>query len=136
LKKWLPHYKGWEEINYTISISYRNWDKKDLKFFLFNNFLFSKKNGNTLNWIFFSKYSCYDPFFPHTTSDKENVKTTIKAPQAILTIYIFVYFLWKVNLKDVTHVASMTKILVRKMGIRVHCVGTYCKHDAEWFNEL
>ncbi|KAH9530521.1 hypothetical protein CY35_20G008100 [Sphagnum magellanicum] len=24
LKKSLPHYKGWERINYTISISYRN----------------------------------------------------------------------------------------------------------------
>jgi light-independent protochlorophyllide reductase subunit B len=33
----------------------------------------------------------------------------------------------------VTHVASMTKILAREMGIRVSCACTYCKHDAEWF---
>jgi len=39
-------------------------------------------------------------------------------------------------LKDATHVASMTKILVKEMGIRVNCVDTYCKHDAEWFKEL
>nr|YP_009549166.1 protochlorophyllide reductase ChlB subunit [Llavea cordifolia]AYW16315.1 protochlorophyllide reductase ChlB subunit [Llavea cordifolia] len=36
---------------------------------------------------------------------------------------------------DATHAASITKILVREMGIRVSCSGTYCKHDAEWFNE-
>nr|QYB22796.1 photochlorophyllide reductase subunit B [Widdringtonia nodiflora]BBN67041.1 photochlorophyllide reductase subunit B [Widdringtonia schwarzii] len=36
---------------------------------------------------------------------------------------------------DATHAASITKILVREMGIRVSCVGTYCKHDAEWFKE-
>ena len=34
-----------------------------------------------------------------------------------------------------THAASTTKILVREMGIRVRCSGTYCKHDMEWFNE-
>nr|YP_010261206.1 photochlorophyllide reductase subunit B [Cephaleuros karstenii]UIB39147.1 photochlorophyllide reductase subunit B [Cephaleuros karstenii] len=36
---------------------------------------------------------------------------------------------------DATHAASMTKILVREMGIRVACAGTYCKHDADWFRE-
>jgi light-independent protochlorophyllide reductase subunit B len=36
---------------------------------------------------------------------------------------------------DATHAASITKILVREMGIRVRCSGTYCKHDMEWFNE-
>nr|YP_010702052.1 protochlorophyllide reductase subunit B [Asplenium incisum]WCL38339.1 protochlorophyllide reductase subunit B [Asplenium incisum] len=36
---------------------------------------------------------------------------------------------------DATHAASITKILVKEMGIRVSCSGTYCKHDAEWFNE-
>lgn len=36
---------------------------------------------------------------------------------------------------DATHAASVTKILVKEMGIRVSCSGTYCKHDAEWFNE-
>ncbi|KAH7447392.1 hypothetical protein KP509_01G104800 [Ceratopteris richardii] len=36
---------------------------------------------------------------------------------------------------DATHAAAITKILVREMGIRVSCSGTYCKHDADWFNE-
>jgi light-independent protochlorophyllide reductase subunit B len=36
---------------------------------------------------------------------------------------------------DATHAALMTKILVREMGIRVACAGTYCKHDADWFRE-
>nr|YP_010260971.1 protochlorophyllide reductase subunit B [Trentepohlia sp. BN17]UIB38725.1 protochlorophyllide reductase subunit B [Trentepohlia sp. BN17] len=36
---------------------------------------------------------------------------------------------------DATHAAYMTKILVREMGIRVACAGTYCKHDADWFRE-
>jgi light-independent protochlorophyllide reductase subunit B len=36
---------------------------------------------------------------------------------------------------DATHVASMTKILSREMGIHVVCAGTYCKHDADWFRE-
>ena len=36
---------------------------------------------------------------------------------------------------DVTHAASMTKILAREMGIRVSCSGTYCKNDADWFRE-
>jgi light-independent protochlorophyllide reductase subunit B len=36
---------------------------------------------------------------------------------------------------DATHAASMTKILVREMGIHVLCAGTYCKHDADWFRE-
>ena len=36
---------------------------------------------------------------------------------------------------DATHAACMTKILVREMGIRVACAGTYCKHDADWFRE-
>ena len=36
---------------------------------------------------------------------------------------------------DATHAASMTKILVREMGIHVICAGTYCKHDADWFRE-
>ncbi len=36
---------------------------------------------------------------------------------------------------DATHAASITKILVREMGINVVCAGTYCKHDADWFRE-
>ncbi|KAH7425872.1 hypothetical protein KP509_11G075200 [Ceratopteris richardii] len=36
---------------------------------------------------------------------------------------------------DATHAAAITKILVREMGIHVSCSGTYCKHDADWFNE-
>lgn len=36
---------------------------------------------------------------------------------------------------DATHAASTTKILVKEMGIRVSCSGTYCKHDAERFSE-
>nr|NP_777402.1 photochlorophyllide reductase subunit B [Anthoceros angustus]Q85AC2.1 RecName: Full=Light-independent protochlorophyllide reductase subunit B; Short=DPOR subunit B; Short=LI-POR subunit B [Anthoceros angustus]QHD46873.1 chlB [Anthoceros agrestis]BAC55338.1 protochlorophyllide reductase 58 kDa chain [Anthoceros angustus]BAC55429.1 protochlorophyllide reductase 58 kDa chain [Anthoceros angustus] len=36
---------------------------------------------------------------------------------------------------DATHASSMTKILAQEMGIRVSCAGTYCKHDAEWFEE-
>ncbi|KAH6557406.1 hypothetical protein KP509_1Z116800 [Ceratopteris richardii] len=36
---------------------------------------------------------------------------------------------------DATHAAAITKILVREMGIRVSCSSTYCKHDADWFNE-
>lgn len=36
---------------------------------------------------------------------------------------------------DATHAVAMTKILVREMGIHVRCVGTYCKHDADWFRE-
>nr|YP_010969785.1 photochlorophyllide reductase subunit B [Pteris arisanensis]WNR48998.1 photochlorophyllide reductase subunit B [Pteris arisanensis] len=36
---------------------------------------------------------------------------------------------------DATHAASITKILVKEMGIRVSCSGTYCKHDTERFNE-
>lgn len=36
---------------------------------------------------------------------------------------------------DATHSASITKILVREMGIHVVCAGTYCKHDADWFRE-
>jgi len=36
---------------------------------------------------------------------------------------------------DATHAAAMTKILVREMGIKVVCAGTYCKHDADWFRE-
>nr|Q85FN8.2 RecName: Full=Light-independent protochlorophyllide reductase subunit B; Short=DPOR subunit B; Short=LI-POR subunit B [Adiantum capillus-veneris]AAP29373.2 photochlorophyllide reductase subunit ChlB [Adiantum capillus-veneris] len=36
---------------------------------------------------------------------------------------------------DATHAASITKILSGEMGIRVSCSGTYCKHDAGWFNE-
>nr|QKV47235.1 protochlorophyllide reductase ChlB subunit [Lepisorus hederaceus] len=36
---------------------------------------------------------------------------------------------------DATHAASITEILVKEMGIRVSCSGTYCKHDAERFNE-
>jgi light-independent protochlorophyllide reductase subunit B len=36
---------------------------------------------------------------------------------------------------DVTHAASMTKILAREMGIHVSCASTYCKHDAEWLKE-
>ncbi len=36
---------------------------------------------------------------------------------------------------DATHAASFTRILVREMGVRVVCAGTYCKHDADWFRE-
>lgn len=36
---------------------------------------------------------------------------------------------------DSTHAAGITKILSREMGIRVICVGTYCTHDASWFQE-
>jgi light-independent protochlorophyllide reductase subunit B len=36
---------------------------------------------------------------------------------------------------DATHAASITKILVREMGLKVSCAGTYCKHDADWFRE-
>lgn len=36
---------------------------------------------------------------------------------------------------DATHASAMTKILVREMGIRVVCAGTYCKHDSNWFHE-
>jgi light-independent protochlorophyllide reductase subunit B len=34
---------------------------------------------------------------------------------------------------DATHAAAITKILTREMGIRVVLAGTFCKHDAEWF---
>lgn len=36
---------------------------------------------------------------------------------------------------DCTHAAAMTKILVREMGIRVVCAGTYCKYDEAWFRD-
>lgn len=36
---------------------------------------------------------------------------------------------------DSTHAAAMTKILAREMGIRVVLAGTYCKYDAEWFQQ-
>nr|YP_009514460.1 protochlorophyllide reductase subunit B [Lygodium microphyllum]AXG76057.1 protochlorophyllide reductase subunit B [Lygodium microphyllum] len=36
---------------------------------------------------------------------------------------------------DATHAASITKILVKEMGIRVNRSGTYCKHDSQWFHE-
>ena len=36
---------------------------------------------------------------------------------------------------DATHAACITKILVREMGLKVACAGTYCKHDADWFRE-
>lgn len=36
---------------------------------------------------------------------------------------------------DATHAACITKILVREMGLKVSCAGTYCKHDADWFRE-
>lgn len=36
---------------------------------------------------------------------------------------------------DSTHAAAMTKILVREMGIRVVCTGTYCKYDEAWFRD-
>ena len=36
---------------------------------------------------------------------------------------------------DATHAAAMTKILVREMGVRVVCAGTYCKHESNWFRE-
>jgi hypothetical protein len=53
-----------------------------------------EKEWKNVKFNLFSKYSCYDPLLPHTTSERENVKTTIKAPQAILTIssiYIYIY---------------------------------------------
>ncbi|WP_338442121.1 ferredoxin:protochlorophyllide reductase (ATP-dependent) subunit B [Synechococcus elongatus IITB4] len=34
---------------------------------------------------------------------------------------------------DNTHAAAFTKILSREMGIHVVLAGTYCKHDADWF---
>ena len=38
---------------------------------------------------------------------------------------------------DSTHAAAITKILVREMGIQVMWAGTFCKYDAEWFqNEV
>jgi light-independent protochlorophyllide reductase subunit B len=36
---------------------------------------------------------------------------------------------------DSTHAAAMTKILAREMGIHVVLAGTYCKYDADWFQE-
>ncbi|NCJ06137.1 ferredoxin:protochlorophyllide reductase (ATP-dependent) subunit B [Synechococcales cyanobacterium C] len=36
---------------------------------------------------------------------------------------------------DNTHAAAMTKILAREMGIHVVWAGTYCKYDADWFQE-
>lgn len=36
---------------------------------------------------------------------------------------------------DNTHAAAMTKILAREMGIHVVLAGTYCKYDADWFQE-
>lgn len=36
---------------------------------------------------------------------------------------------------DVTHAAAITKLLVRELGIRVVCAGTYCKYDEAWFRE-
>ncbi len=36
---------------------------------------------------------------------------------------------------DATHASAMTKILVREMGIKVSCAGTYCTYDADWFRE-
>ncbi|WP_008319109.1 ferredoxin:protochlorophyllide reductase (ATP-dependent) subunit B [Leptolyngbya sp. PCC 6406] len=36
---------------------------------------------------------------------------------------------------DSTHAAAMTKILAREMGIHVVLAGTYCKYDADWFQD-
>jgi light-independent protochlorophyllide reductase subunit B len=36
---------------------------------------------------------------------------------------------------DNTHAAAMTKILAREMGIHVVLAGTYCKYDADWFQQ-
>jgi light-independent protochlorophyllide reductase subunit B len=36
---------------------------------------------------------------------------------------------------DATHAAAITKVLAREMGIRVVWAGTFCKYDAEWFQE-
>nr|QUG10451.1 photochlorophyllide reductase subunit ChlB [Hymenophyllum polyanthos] len=36
---------------------------------------------------------------------------------------------------DATHAASITKILVKEMGIHVSCSGTYCKHDMKRFSD-
>jgi hypothetical protein len=49
LKKSLPHYKGWEIINYTISISYRNWDFK-FKKKSYSTFFYSLKRMEK-RWI-------------------------------------------------------------------------------------
>lgn len=54
---------------------------------LFFIFIFNKKNikiKKTLNF----KSNFYNPLLPQTTSERENVNITIKAPQAILTISI------------------------------------------------
>ncbi|MEO0825658.1 MAG: ferredoxin:protochlorophyllide reductase (ATP-dependent) subunit B [Cyanobacteria bacterium J06642_9] len=36
---------------------------------------------------------------------------------------------------DNTHAAALTKVLAREMGIRVVMAGTYCKYDADWFQD-
>mgnify|MGYP000110481656 CR=1 FL=1 len=36
---------------------------------------------------------------------------------------------------DSTHAAAITKVLSREMGIHVVLAGTFCKNDAEWFQE-
>ncbi|MGL5082277.1 MAG: ferredoxin:protochlorophyllide reductase (ATP-dependent) subunit B [Microcoleaceae cyanobacterium] len=36
---------------------------------------------------------------------------------------------------DSTHAVALTRILSREMGIHVVLAGTYCKYDAEWFQE-
>nr|YP_009314551.1 Protochlorophyllide reductase subunit B [Liagoropsis maxima]SCW22805.1 Protochlorophyllide reductase subunit B [Liagoropsis maxima] len=35
---------------------------------------------------------------------------------------------------DATHAAAMTQILSKEMGVEVLWSGTYCTHDADWFN--
>jgi hypothetical protein len=64
-------------INYTISISYRNWDKKKEKKIWFQRSSILSKEWKNVELNFFSKYRCYDLLIPHTTSERENVKTTI-----------------------------------------------------------
>jgi len=41
---------------------------------------------------FLLKHYPYSPLLPHTTSERENVKTTIKAAQVIPTISIRIMF--------------------------------------------
>nr|YP_010443917.1 Light-independent protochlorophyllide reductase subunit B [Chattonella marina]UTE94804.1 Light-independent protochlorophyllide reductase subunit B [Chattonella marina] len=36
---------------------------------------------------------------------------------------------------DATHAAGITKILVKEMGIKVVCAGTYCKENQNWFKK-
>lgn len=72
--------KKWDELKYTKHIFYI---KKSIEFFKFN--------------AFFKKIYIYKPLRPHTTSEREKVKITIKAAQAILIISIEKSFLFLIN---------------------------------------